>query len=126
MTRTFFDLPRPCGRTTVPRTIWSACFGSTPKRSVTSTVSSNLLYLTFCSSGTASCRVYGRASTAFRALAMFLPSFFMLFLCLPPLAVLLTNRSDFDSDLCGSWQLMKRCRQDVASHVSTQLLQFPS
>ena len=40
-------LPRPCGSTTVPRTIWSACFGSTPSRIAISTVSSNLAYFTF-------------------------------------------------------------------------------
>src|SRR5882724_509182 len=30
-TRTRTLLPRPCGRTTVPRTTWSECFGSTPR-----------------------------------------------------------------------------------------------
>src|ERR1051326_516008 len=74
ITSTFFDLPRPCGRTTVPRTIWSACLGSTPSRSVTSTVSSNLAYLTFCSSGTASLRRYCFFSTAVRAFMMFFPA----------------------------------------------------
>src|SRR5215831_18176895 len=74
ITRTFFDLPSPCGRTTVPRTIWSACLGSTPRRSVTSTVSSNLAYLTFCSKGTASASWYERFSTAARALLMFFPA----------------------------------------------------
>ena len=39
-TRTF--LPSPLGSTTVPRTIWSACLGSTPSRITTSSVSSNL------------------------------------------------------------------------------------
>ena len=47
-------LPSPCGSTTVPRTIWSACFGSTPSRSDMSTVSSNLANFTFCMSGIAS------------------------------------------------------------------------
>src|SRR5215831_8934303 len=74
ITRTFFDLPSPCGRTTVPRTIWSACLGSTPRRSVTSTVSSNLAYFTFCSSGTASLKRYWRFSIAARDLAMFFPA----------------------------------------------------
>src|SRR5438477_9771011 len=74
MTRTFLDFPRPCGSTTVPRTIWSACLGSTPSRIVTSTVSSNLAYLTFCSRGTASCSGYARFSTASRALVMFFPA----------------------------------------------------
>ena len=30
MASTLLVLPRPCGSTTVPRTIWSACVGSTP------------------------------------------------------------------------------------------------
>ncbi len=34
-------LPVPCGRMTVPRTIWSALRGSTPSFSATSTVESN-------------------------------------------------------------------------------------
>src|SRR5262245_55557503 len=41
-TATRTDLPMPCGSTTAPRTIWSACLGSTPRRSDRSTVSSNL------------------------------------------------------------------------------------
>ena len=35
-------LPVPCGRTTVPRTFWSAWRGSTPSFTASSTVSSNL------------------------------------------------------------------------------------
>ena len=35
-------LPVPWGRLTVPRTIWSALRGSTPRRIATSTVPSNL------------------------------------------------------------------------------------
>ena len=42
-TRTRAVLPVPCGRMTVPRTIWSALRGSTPSRSATSTVASNLV-----------------------------------------------------------------------------------
>jgi len=38
---------QPMRRTTVPRTIWSACLGSTPRRIFRSTVSSNLAYLAF-------------------------------------------------------------------------------
>jgi hypothetical protein len=34
-------LPMPLGSTTAPRTIWSACFGSTPRLMATSTVWSN-------------------------------------------------------------------------------------
>src|SRR6516165_7332584 len=80
ITRTFFVLPSPCGRTTVPRTIWSACLGSTPRRIVRSTVSSNLANFTFWRRGTASCSVYGRFSTAPRAFSTFFPDFFMLLL----------------------------------------------
>ncbi len=39
-TSTRWVFPVPCGRTTVPRTIWSACRGSTPNLVATSTVSS--------------------------------------------------------------------------------------
>src|ERR1700730_18038049 len=97
MTRTFFDLPRPCGRTTVPRTIWSACVGSTPRRSVISTVSSNLANLTFCKRGTASCRTYGRFSTASLALVMCFPAFLIaLSLVSHRSPFLLVSRGDFD------------------------------
>src|SRR5262245_28656612 len=41
-TATRTDLPMPCGSTTAPRTIWSACLGPTPRRRDRSTVSSNL------------------------------------------------------------------------------------
>ena len=55
ITSTFLALPpRPCGRITVPRTIWSACFGSTPSRIATSTVSSNLAKACFVTVATAS------------------------------------------------------------------------
>src|SRR5688572_8375434 len=40
-TRTLTVLPLPCGSGTVPRTIWSDCFGSTPRRNARSTVSLN-------------------------------------------------------------------------------------
>src|SRR5690606_12539944 len=42
-TRTRAVLPVPCGRFTVPRTIWSALRGSRPRRKATSTVPSNLV-----------------------------------------------------------------------------------
>ena len=42
MTKTFFDLPRPCGSKTVLRTCWSLWRGSIPSRKCISTVSSNL------------------------------------------------------------------------------------
>src|SRR5207249_4204104 len=78
MASTRLLLPRPCGSTTVPRTIWSACFGSTPSRSASSTVSSNLANLTFCTSGTASSIVYTRSTaTCARAALNFLPRFLM-------------------------------------------------
>ena len=37
-------LPLPCGSGTVPRTIWSDCFGSTPSRKARSTVSLNFAF----------------------------------------------------------------------------------
>src|SRR3974390_1750384 len=80
ITSTFLVLPSPCGSTTVPRTIWSACLGSTPRRIVRSTVSSNFANFTFWRRGTASCSVYGRLSTAARAFSTFFPDFFMLLL----------------------------------------------
>src|SRR3989337_3729917 len=78
MTSTFLLLPRPCGNTTVPRTIWSACLGSTPRRAVTSTVSSNFANLTFCSRGIASSIVNGCSGTCFLAASNFLPTFHLL------------------------------------------------
>src|SRR3982751_6346630 len=76
MTSTVFDLPRPCGRTTVPRTSWSALRGSTPSHIVNSTVSSNLakeISLTFA---TPSSSVYLRPTSSFSAAARyFFPCF---------------------------------------------------
>ncbi len=40
-TSTRVDFPVPCGSTMAPRTIWSACLGSTPRLSARSTLSSN-------------------------------------------------------------------------------------
>ena len=55
ITRTFFDFPpSPWGSTTVPRTIWSACLGSTPSRIATSTVSSNFAKAFLATAATAS------------------------------------------------------------------------
>ncbi len=51
-TRIFF--PVPCGRLTVPRTIWSACLGSTPRRTAMSSDSSNLAYAVAFTFSTAS------------------------------------------------------------------------
>src|SRR6516225_8609252 len=53
-------LPVPLGRFTVPRTIWSALRGSTPSRSATSTVGSNLAGEVFLASATASAGLYKR------------------------------------------------------------------
>ncbi len=54
MTSTRIFFPVPWGRLTVPRTIWSACLGSTPSRTATSTDSSNLAYAAACTRSTAS------------------------------------------------------------------------
>ena len=47
-------LPVPCGRMTVPRTIWSALRGSTPSLSATSTVESNFFEPVCLATATAS------------------------------------------------------------------------
>src|SRR5436305_3411772 len=73
MARTRLLLPSPCGRTTVPRTIWSACLGSTPSLSDRSMVSSNFANLTFCTSGMASSIEYTRSATCARAAVNFFP-----------------------------------------------------
>src|SRR6185503_434019 len=78
MTRTFLDLPRPWGRTIVPRTSWSALRGSTPSQTVNSTVSSNLANAISLSFVTASSRLYLRPTSIFSAAALyFFPCFFI-------------------------------------------------
>src|SRR3954451_23350143 len=72
-TRTRAVLPVPCGRFTVPRTIWSALRGSTPRRKATSTVPSNLVVVVSLARRTASSGAYSfsrsiLASAARRAL----------------------------------------------------------
>src|SRR5437773_5905017 len=51
-------LPLPCGSGTVPRTIWSECFGSTPRRNARSMVSLNFAFGNFVSTPTASLSGY--------------------------------------------------------------------
>src|SRR5262249_9453856 len=62
-------LPLPCGSGTVPRTIWSDCFGSTPRRNARSTVSLNFAFGNFARTATASFNGYAffpsTASNAF-------------------------------------------------------------
>src|SRR5271166_2214250 len=77
-TSTRTDLPRPCGRTTVPRTTWSECFGSTPRLIASSTVSLNLVWCVFLISSAASASLYGRASTFLRAFSTCFPDFFII------------------------------------------------
>src|ERR1700676_659065 len=77
ITRTRTALPSPCGRTTVPRTTWSECLGSTPRLMASSTVSLNLVWWVFLISSVASASLYGRASTFLRAFSTFLPDFFI-------------------------------------------------
>src|SRR5579862_3843163 len=74
-TATRTDRPVPCGSTTVPRTFWSACRGSTPSRTASSSVSSNLAVASLAASPTASSRAY-RVSRFTAAVAAFnrLPS----------------------------------------------------
>src|ERR1700680_2174519 len=85
ITSTRTALPRPCGRTTVPRTTWSECFGSTPRLTANSTVSLNLVWCVFLISSVASASLYGRASTFLRAFSTFLPDFFIAALVLESL-----------------------------------------
>src|SRR6478735_11269553 len=60
-------LPVPCGRFTVPRTIWSALRGSTPSRIATSTVASCFLDDVSLASFAASSGVYSRSRSTFSA-----------------------------------------------------------
>jgi hypothetical protein len=53
-TATRTSLPVPEGSATVPRTIWSALRGSTPRRAASSTVSSNFALARFFTSSSAS------------------------------------------------------------------------
>src|SRR4029077_9232664 len=76
-TNTRTALPSPCGRTTVPRTTWSECFGSTPRLIASSTVSLNLVWCVFLISSAASASLYGRASTFLRAFSTCFPACFM-------------------------------------------------
>src|SRR5215813_12218673 len=64
-------LPVPWGRLTVPRTIWSALRGSTPSRSATSTVGSNLAGEVFLASATASAGLYRRVRSICSAAARY-------------------------------------------------------
>src|SRR6266446_5704096 len=63
-------LPRPWGRTMAPRTIWSACLGSTPSRIDRSTVSSNLAAGAFLTMSMASSTEYGFARSISASVAL--------------------------------------------------------
>ena len=60
-------LPVPCGRLTVPRTIWSALRGSTPSRIATSTVASCFFDDVSLASFAASSGVYSLSRSIFSA-----------------------------------------------------------
>src|SRR6266498_771728 len=76
-TRTLTVLPLPCGSGTVPRTIWSDCFGSTPRRKARSMVSLNLAFGNLARTSTAALRGYNLlASTASAALLYLLLGMF--------------------------------------------------
>ena len=62
-------LPMPCGSTTAPRTIWSACLGSTPRRNERSTDSSNFAAGMLLRSATASSSEYCLSGAIFAAAA---------------------------------------------------------
>src|SRR3989442_8508231 len=68
-TRTF--LPMPCGSTTAPRTIWSACLGSTPRRNERSTDWSNFADGMLFRSATASSRAYCLSGAIFAAASLY-------------------------------------------------------
>src|SRR5215207_2608771 len=73
-TATRTTLPVPWGRTTVPRTIWSAWRGSTPRRRCASIDASKLTVVVSLTSWAASSGGYARArSTSFAASRYFLP-----------------------------------------------------
>src|SRR5512133_1756618 len=73
-TAIFTALPIPCGRTTAPRTTWSACFGSTPRLIAASTVSSNFFVAVSFTSFMASSTLYRLTRSTFaRAALNFLP-----------------------------------------------------
>src|SRR6266849_704364 len=63
-------LPMPWGRTMAPRTIWSACLGSTPSRMDRSTVSSNLAAGAFLTMSMASSTEYGFARSISASVAL--------------------------------------------------------
>src|SRR5438132_2347332 len=63
-------LPMPWGSTMAPRTIWSACLGSTPSRIDRSTVSSNLAAGAFLTMSMASSTEYGFARSISASVAL--------------------------------------------------------
>src|SRR5712691_5795445 len=63
-------LPIPWGSTMAPRTIWSACLGSTPSRSDRSTLSSNLAAGAFLTMSMASSTEYGFARSISASVAL--------------------------------------------------------
>src|SRR5687767_10329802 len=78
ITSTVFDLPMPCGSTSVPRTNWSALRGSTPSQTVNSTVSSNFAKAISLTFATPDSRSYLRPSSTFSSAARyFFPCFFI-------------------------------------------------
>src|SRR5665647_2741050 len=70
-TRTRAVLPVPCGRFTVPRTIWSALRGSTPTRNATSIVASYVVVDVFFASRIASSGAYSRVRSICSAAARY-------------------------------------------------------
>ena len=73
-TSTRGTFPTPCGNTTLPRTIWSACLGFTPRRTAISTLSSNLAKASSCTSCKASWSSYLLLlSKRLRASSIFFP-----------------------------------------------------
>ncbi|MNS88296.1 hypothetical protein D3C72_1222650 [compost metagenome] len=74
-TTTFTSLPRPCGRAIAPRTCWSDCLGSIPKRIATSIDSSNFAGAEATTSLNASSTEYFFVESTFlEAASNFLPA----------------------------------------------------
>src|SRR3989441_6231688 len=89
-------LPVPWGSTTAPRTIWSACLGSTPRRKERSTDSSNFVPGMDLRSAIASSTVYSRSGSIFAAAASYrLPVRFVTTVAMSSLL------ADFDAHAAG-------------------------
>src|SRR6478736_3876619 len=110
MTRTF--LPEPFGSGVVPRTIWSPCAGSTPRRKDSSMVSSNLAFGNLERISTASFSGYSLVrSAAFAALLYLL-------LCLTGILDSLRCKRPFEGTPAVSGYCSGNLVDDFDAHVT--------